>query len=165
MERSTTRPSWARRLPPQRNSVPLSQSSEAPASWKIGSRAGLVSPSTNVEPGFTMPAFSVAMSVSAGPMVSAWSRLTLVSTATWASATLVASQRPPRPTSTTATSTATSANQRNAAAVRISKWVGGDSSSGSSSATAPMTSARASSGMGSPFHAIRSLTRSRWGLV
>ena len=60
--------------------------------------------------GSTMPAFSAAMSASVGPMYSTWSMLTLVTTATSASTTLVASPVPPRPTSTTATSTATSPN-------------------------------------------------------
>ena len=108
-----------------------------------------------------MPAFSPAMSVSVGPMVSAWSRLTLVTTATWPSATLVASQRPPRPTSTTPASTAMSANQRKAAAVRISNTVGGEATSISMLETASMTSTKAASETGSPFQAMRSLNRSR----
>ena len=44
-----------------------------------------------------------------------------VTTATWASTTLVASQDPPSPTSTTATSTGASANAAKAIAVRTSK--------------------------------------------
>ena len=51
-------------------------------------------------PGLTMPAFSRAMSASVGPAYSVWSSPTLVTTATWPSATFVASQRPSRPTST-----------------------------------------------------------------
>ena len=37
--------------------------------------SGSVSPSTSVEPGFTMPAFSVAMSSRVGPRYSTWSTL------------------------------------------------------------------------------------------
>ena len=49
-----------------------------------------------------------------------WSTPIGVITATGASTTLVASQRPPRPTSTTATSTGASANAANAIAVTTS---------------------------------------------
>ena len=50
-----------------------------------------------------------------------------MTTATGASTTLVASQRPPRPTSTTATSTGASANAANAIAVITSKKDSGSS--------------------------------------
>ncbi len=83
--------------------------------------SGSVSPSTNVDPGVTMPAFSRAMSSTVGPMYSTWSMLTFVTTATRPSTTFVASPRPPSPTSITAASTAMSPNQCSAAAVRISK--------------------------------------------
>ncbi len=59
--------------------------------------------------GLMMPAFSVAMVATSGPRYSAWSSDTGVTTATRASATFVASQVPPMPTSTTATSTGVSA--------------------------------------------------------
>ena len=49
---------------------------------KIDTSSGSVSPSTSVEPGFTMPAFSAAMSASVGPAYSEWSKPTLVTTAT-----------------------------------------------------------------------------------
>ena len=71
--------------------------------------------------GLMIPAFSRAMSASVGPANSVWSMPMFVTTATWASTTLVASHRPSSPTSITATSTAMSANQRNAAAVHASK--------------------------------------------
>ena len=83
--------------------------------------AGSVSPITAADVGLMIPAFSRAMSASVGPANSLWSMPMFVTTATWASTTLVASHRPSRPTSTTATSTAVSANQRNAAAVHASK--------------------------------------------
>ena len=101
--------------------VALATTRSAPAARKMAASSGSVSPSTSVRPGLTMPAFSAATSSQVGPAYSVWSCPTLVTTATWPSTTLVASHRPSRPTSTTATSTATSANQRNAAAVRISK--------------------------------------------
>ena len=105
------------------------------------------------------------MSVSVGPANSLWSMPMLVTTATWAWTTLVASQRPSRPTSTTATSTAVSANQRNAAAVHASKYVGRTPIRPSRSATAATCSANDSSSIGSASRARRSLTRSRCGLV
>jgi hypothetical protein len=90
---------------------------------------------------------------------------TLVMTATCASTTFVASQRPSMPTSTTATSMATSANQRNAHAVTISKKLGRTPATSSSSAIAPICSARSSSEIGSVLRLIRSFSRSRCGLV
>ena len=48
-----------------------------------------------VAPGFTIPAFSAAMSARVGPRYSTWSTLTFVTTATCPSTTLVASQVPP----------------------------------------------------------------------
>ena len=87
----------------------------------MSTSSGSVSPMTAADAGLMMPAFSRAMSASVGPANSVWSMPMLVITATWASTTLVASQRPSSPTSTTATSTATSANQRKAAAVTASK--------------------------------------------
>ena len=67
-----------------------------------------------------MPAFSAAMSATVSPRYSAWSMPIGVITATGASTTLVASHRPPIPTSTTATSTGASANAANAIAVTTS---------------------------------------------
>ena len=61
-------------------------------------------------PGLMMPDFSVAISSTVEPSSCAWSIATGVTTATCPSATLVASQVPPSPTSTTATSTGASAN-------------------------------------------------------
>ncbi len=68
-----------------------------------------------------MPAFSVAISSIVLPSHCMWSIATGVITATAPSATLVASQRPPRPTSITATSTGASAKAANIMPVRISK--------------------------------------------
>ena len=68
-----------------------------------------------------MPAFSTAISSSVSPRYLAWSIATGVTTATCPSATLVASQVPPMPTSTTATSTGASANAAKAIPVITSK--------------------------------------------
>ena len=57
------------------------------------------------------------MSAMSVPRYSVWSMPIGVITATGASTTLVASQRPPMPTSTTATSIGASANAANAIAV------------------------------------------------
>ena len=67
-----------------------------------------------------IPAFSPAISAMVSPRYSVWSTPIGVMTATGALTTLVASQRPPRPTSTTATSTGASANAANAMAVTTS---------------------------------------------
>ncbi len=57
-----------------------------------------------------IPAFSSAMPSTVSGRNSVWSMAMGVTTATSASTTLVASQLPPMPTSTTATSTGVSAN-------------------------------------------------------
>lgn len=105
------------------------------------------------------------MSARVGPRYSTWSRLTFVTTATRPSTTFVASHSPPIPTSTTAQSTATSANQVRAAAVMISKYVGGSGRCGSTSSTTSRSRSSSSSGTGSPFQARRSHTDWRCGLV
>ena len=74
-------------------------------------------------PGLMMPAFSRAMAATSVPSRWVWSRSIGVTTETPASATLVASQVPPSPTSTTATSIGASANAAYAMAVMISKNV------------------------------------------
>ncbi len=77
--------------------------------------------STPYEPGLRIPAFSAAICSIVEPRNRVWSTPIGVMTATCASATLVASQVPPRPTSTTATSTGASAKAANAIAVSTSK--------------------------------------------
>ena len=89
-------------------------------SAKMARRSGSASPSTKWCPA-SRSDLLLGDGLPPAPTPSVWSWPTLVSTATAPSATLVASQRPSMPTSITATSTATSANQGNAAAVRISK--------------------------------------------
>ncbi len=70
-----------------------------------------------------IPAFSWAISAGVDPRYSVWSTVIGVTTATAASATLVASHEPPMPTSSTMTSTGASANTANARPVRTSKNV------------------------------------------
>ncbi|MCI3950439.1 MAG: hypothetical protein K0R11_2373 [Acidimicrobiales bacterium] len=136
-----------------------------PSSVKNGTSSGSVSPSTSVDTGLTIPAFSAAMWRRVGPSTAVWSRPTLVTTATTPSATLVASWRPAMPTSRTTASTGRSANQRKAARVSASKRVGRTPLDASRAAMPTSTSASSSSEMGSPLRDNRSLTRSRSGLV
>ena len=110
-----------------------------------------------------IPAFSRAMSASVGPANSLWSMPMFVITATCASTTFVASHRPSSPTSTTATSTAMSANQRNAAAVQASKYVGRTPVSPSRSAIGGDLLGELLVADRLPLRASRSLTRSRCG--
>ena len=162
---STSRPPTPSWLPAVSKSTPRSSRDAAGGSLSTATIAGSVSPITTADDGSTIPAFSRAMSSSVGPANSVWSMPMLVITATWAETTLVASQRPSRPTSTTATSTAMSANQRNAAAVHASKYDGRTPVNPSRSATAAICSAKSSSPIGSALLARRSFTRSRCGLV
>ena len=67
-----------------------------------------------------IPAFSPAMVAMSDPRYSAWSMPIGVMTATGAFTTLVASHRPPSPTSMTPMSTGASANAANAMAVTTS---------------------------------------------
>src|SRR5215211_4741287 len=70
------------------------------------------SPTTAVLPGLMIPALCQAILEIVGPSVTRWSNPTLVMTLTIGSITLVVSNRPPAPTSTTAISTARSANHQ-----------------------------------------------------
>ena len=67
-----------------------------------------------------IPAFSRAMSSTSSPRYSTWSSAIGVTTATVPSATFVASQRPPSPTSTIPASTGASANAAKPIAVSTS---------------------------------------------
>ena len=66
VRRSISRPPTARRFAVQSNSSPRTQDSTAPPVSrplkKISSNSGAVSPTTSRQPGFTIPAFSEAMS-------------------------------------------------------------------------------------------------------
>ena len=119
--------------------VIVSGAPERFAAAVITSRPSPSAPVTARSPRLMMAAFSRAISGIVGPSHSMWSRSTLVIAATPPSQALVASRRPPRPTSTTPTSIPRRANQANAAAVTSSNSVAGPSRLGIRSATA-MTS-------------------------
>ncbi len=120
-----------------------------------------------------MPDFTSAISAIVPPSRSAWSRSIGANTATSPSAVFVESHDPPMPTSITATSTGASENATNATAVSSSKKVSGSSpapvssasTSSTNGATSSHASATAASAMGSPSIMIRSVNRSRCGLV
>ena len=103
---------------PRRRRATACASSTSIASGTCRPMTATVSPGPDLRAALLMmPAFSAAISAMSSPRYSTWSTPIGVMTATGASTTLVASQRPPRPTSTTATSTGASANAANAIAV------------------------------------------------
>ena len=116
-----------------------------------------------------MPTFSTAIAAGVSPRYFAWSTSIGVSTATFASITLVASQAPPMPTSTTAASTGASAKAAYAIATTVSKNDSGWSCSSSTrwvyGATSLNARTKASSSSGRPSRLIRSVIDSRCGLV
>ena len=87
----------------------------------ISVTSGSWTPMTATASALMIPDFSSAMASTVSPSIRVWSRLTGVTTATWPSATFVASQAPPSPTSTMATSTGASANAAYAIATNIWK--------------------------------------------
>ena len=127
------------------------------------------SATTATLPGLMIPAFSTAISAGVSPRYLAWSTATGSTTATAASATLVASHEPPMPTSTTATSTGASANRAYAMPTIVSKNDSGCSSLASTrwvyGATSLNAATNSSSVSGSPSTEIRSVIRSTCGLV
>ena len=80
-------------------------------------------PRTHAWPGLITPPFSAAMASSVSPRMRVWSRPMPVTQVTRGCVAVVASQRPPRPTSSTATSTWASAKTQQAATVRRSNSV------------------------------------------
>ena len=122
-------------------------------------------------PGFTIPAFSRAMSARVGPRIGTWSIATVVTTAARGVITLVASSRPPSPHSTAANRTRSSAKLRNAAAVIISKKEGKRGSapertpSSASARSRPIRPKSAGPAISAAPMRIRSSGRTRWGLV
>ena len=85
--------------------------------------SGSGSPITAGRPGLKMPAFSQAMRSRVSPRNSTWSIPIDATPAARGVSTLVASSRPPSPTSMTDTSTRAAANNSNAIAVVASKNV------------------------------------------
>ena len=79
---------------------------------------------TTGQPGLMMPAFSAAISSTRSPRKASWSsEIGMMTETAGFSITLVASKRPPSPTSTIAASAGFSENSTNMAAVRISNTV------------------------------------------
>ncbi len=128
---------------------------------------------TTVAAGLMIPDFVRAISVTVRPSRAVWSRAIGVKTATCPSATFVESHSPPIPTSITMTSTGASAKVAKASTVSASKKVSASSPLATSSAStisrygrmSSQLRANASLVIGSPSSRIRSLTRSRCGLV
>src|SRR3989475_3427632 len=116
-------------------------------------------------PGLQLPAFSAAMCPSVGPRYWVCPSPSAATAHARGCTTLVASRRPPRPTSITRTSTPRKA--RNAISVTISKNVspGSPSAQGTRARTSSSSSQARSSEMGSPSSRMRSQKWLRCGLV
>ena len=158
------RPPTAKRFSSQLKSSPRLICACAGISRNTSRKTSSVSPRITMLDGLIIPAFSSAICLTVGPAYSVWSSAIFVITATSELITFVASQRPSIPTSTTATSTASSANQRNIAAVMISKKLGRTPEIISRSEIAPTCKPNSSSLIGSQLIQIRSLMRSKCGL-
>ncbi len=91
---------------------------ESSGSIHAGSRAG---PRTRGRPSRAVQSFSRAMASRVSPRYCMWSMPTVVSTVRMGSVALVASQRPPMPTSTRATSTPVIRKAESAAVIINSK--------------------------------------------
>ncbi len=123
-------PARPTRLSPTRE---WSQRMSAGPRWGAGCRVGSlerrgriqagskVGPSTRGRPSRAVQSFSRAMASRVSPRYCWWSRPTLVSTVRMGSVALVASQRPPMPTSTRATSTPVMRKADRAAVIISSK--------------------------------------------
>ena len=109
-------------------------------------------------------ALSAAISTTVAPRRSVWSSATPVTTATAGSVTLVASQRPPSPTSSTAISTPRSANSHSAAPVSSSNSVSSSPSRRAVVTAMPIARAKGSS-VATPGTSTRSAYERRCGLV
>ncbi len=125
---------------------------------------GLWGPLTARQPGRSTPAFSAAIRAGSAPSTSAWSMPMLAKPITGRrGCVVVASRRPPRPTSSTASSTPASAKARKAAAVISSKGV---SRWRWPSSCRPRRWRRSSAGaIGADPSRIRSHQLTRWGEV
>ncbi|KAL1838838.1 hypothetical protein VTK73DRAFT_4220 [Phialemonium thermophilum] len=111
-----------------------------------------------------MPAFWSAISSSVSPRKDWWSRPILAMTVTaLCGSQLVASSRPPRPTSTTPYSTFSRRNTSNAVAVSSSNSVAPTRSSRSLAWTSVSTSRNRASDTGCPFTSMQSQRSIRWG--
>ena len=177
------RMSTVTRCPPATGSRPMSTRSR-PTTTGVAPTSSAARATIAVTPGvcaadttwldaLMMPTFSPATSSGVSPSIE-WSRSTSPMTATSAATTLVASQRPPSPTSITPTSTASSARCASAMAVSSSKKVTGWAWSPSRSSarasisrampsTSVWTSANTSGAIACRPTRMRSRTSWRWG--
>ena len=138
------------------------------ASLMAAIASGNCGATTTGTPGLMMPALSAAISAIVSPRMAVWSRLTGVMTLTAGVTTLVASRRPPKPTSITLKSAPLSAKQRKAMAVRNSKRVAGPASGSAALArwcgqTEAVNSANVEGETGSPSRRMRSQNECRCG--
>ena len=171
VRRSMSRPPTASRLAVQANSgrpAPTTRRRRPPRppARSSATRVGVgLAHHHPAAPALMMPALSRAMSSSVGPSTSVWSKLTLVITATSPSTTLVQShghRGPPRPRRRPPPRRRTRRGRPPSAA--RTGWAVARAAA-RARASASSTSTKASSSMGSPLRARRSLTRARLGLV
>ena len=111
-----------------KGSTQCSSAPTAPA-WAVrtAATAGSWGPLKALAPGWSTPAFSAAIVAESGPRISVWSRPIEAKPITLRSGwQVVASSRPPRPTSSTTSSSSAAAKARKAAAVTssngVSRW-------------------------------------------
>ena len=159
-------PSWG--PPAEGGGSGSTQRSGQPCRWaccsSTAAASGAWGPLTARPPACSTPAFSVAIRPRVGPRASVWSRPMLAKASTdRRGCTVVASRRPPRPTSSTASSTWASAKATKAAAVTSSNGVRSwRRARGCSSCSRRRSSASA---INPPGRRMRSHQLSRWGEV
>mmetsp|Transcript_228 Transcript_228/g.576 ORF Transcript_228/g.576 Transcript_228/m.576 type:complete len:262 (+) Transcript_228:1166-1951(+) len=147
-----------------------SQPTSAARSFRTCMAQSCCGPVTAGAPGFMIPAFSNAIFGSVSPRISMWSkpRAVMPQAAGW-STMLVASMRPPMPTSSTATSTFCCTKTRSASSVMNSKKNGMPSSSVAFSVSVSNVhqkfSRKTSSSAGLPCSRMRSRMSTRCGEV
>ena len=130
------------------------------ASASAGSR-----PITSGTPGLAIPAFSAAIETTSVPRYSSWSSAIDVIAVTIGLTRLVASSRPPSPTSITPTSTPMRANHSQASRVANSKCVSGMRAASRSARSSPTRSTTRARGMVRPPARMRSVKSTRCGEV
>ena len=158
-------PSGPRRSTATDSSRPSSRSgtrTAAARSTRTRSASGAWAAQTATPPRM-IAAFSAAISASVAPSTAWWSRSMRAITTASGVPTVVASSRPPRPTSSTATSTASRAKWSSPSAVVVSNIVASSLATSVPSASTPSTTA--SSAIGSPSTRMRSRNDTRCGEV
>ncbi len=161
-EKRTPPPPHATSQSRPRSSTGAPTASACPSSAPSASPA--CAPSTTGVPGFMIPAFSRAISASVSPRKSWWSsEIEVIAHTRGGGITLVASARPPSPTSSTHSSAGTRANSSKLAATSTSNTV--IAAPSLTAATASITADSASSLTSSPASRMRSLNCTRCGEV